>query len=272
MGIISTAIALGYLLAPVLGGVIYTRIGYYATFGITFGVLAPDFLLRLVVIEKTVEAHPPPTAVPLEGPNGVLWKLLRTPLAYAIVCAVFLNTTSLTILDNTLAIFVQEVFHWDALGAGLAFFPPLAPGLLGGYFIGWAVDRYGTRWPAVVGFVICVPSWILLRVVTHDTMGQKVLFAVLLFGVGTGSEIVTVSTMTECRSLCPTSLAMGFAVFNIPLAASIIFSVVSSTLQQSGGWSLTTLIPGLFSAAGILCAVWFRVRGSKASPEDGGDV
>ena len=50
-------ISVGELLAPVLGGVLYKKTGYAGVFGIGSGMLAIDFLMRLLVIEKKVAAR-----------------------------------------------------------------------------------------------------------------------------------------------------------------------------------------------------------------------
>lgn len=43
---------MGILLAPLLGGVVYSHGGYYAVFAMAFGLIAVDILLRLAIIEK----------------------------------------------------------------------------------------------------------------------------------------------------------------------------------------------------------------------------
>lgn len=45
---------MGSLLAPLLGGVLYEKTGYAGVFGISVAVLAVDFIMRLLVIEKKV--------------------------------------------------------------------------------------------------------------------------------------------------------------------------------------------------------------------------
>ncbi|KAL9085037.1 MAG: hypothetical protein Q9165_007778 [Trypethelium subeluteriae] len=50
-------ISVGNLAAPVLGGVLYDKAGYPGVFGIGFAVLAIDFIMRLLVVEKKVAAR-----------------------------------------------------------------------------------------------------------------------------------------------------------------------------------------------------------------------
>lgn len=47
----STALTLGILLGPLVGGIVYDRAGNYPVFAICFGLIAFDIVLRLVIIE-----------------------------------------------------------------------------------------------------------------------------------------------------------------------------------------------------------------------------
>lgn len=51
MGWIGAATSLGIMMAPLLGGVVYGKGGYYAVFAMCFGLLAVDIVLRLAIIE-----------------------------------------------------------------------------------------------------------------------------------------------------------------------------------------------------------------------------
>lgn len=50
MGSIGMAVSVGTMLGPLLGGVLYQHGGYYAIFGLAFGVVAIDLLLRLIMV------------------------------------------------------------------------------------------------------------------------------------------------------------------------------------------------------------------------------
>ncbi|KAI9677962.1 MAG: hypothetical protein M1822_008070 [Bathelium mastoideum] len=52
MGYISLAFSLGVLGGPLLGGVVFAKAGYFAVFGMAFGLIGLDITLRLVLIEK----------------------------------------------------------------------------------------------------------------------------------------------------------------------------------------------------------------------------
>ena len=52
MGFVFSGNTLGLLFAPLIAGIVYDRAGYYAVFGIIFGVFGFDLLLRAFMIEK----------------------------------------------------------------------------------------------------------------------------------------------------------------------------------------------------------------------------
>lgn len=56
MGFVLSGMNLGTLIGPFLAGIIYARLGYYAVFAVVLGVIAFDFSLRLLMIEKKTAA------------------------------------------------------------------------------------------------------------------------------------------------------------------------------------------------------------------------
>lgn len=57
IGFVLSGMTFGNLVAPWLSGIVYERAGYYAVFSIIFGIIAFDFLLRVLMIEKRTEAR-----------------------------------------------------------------------------------------------------------------------------------------------------------------------------------------------------------------------
>jgi MFS family permease len=52
IGLAMTGLSVGIVLAPPLGGVLYSQLGFHAPFILTLGVLVLDLVLRLLVIER----------------------------------------------------------------------------------------------------------------------------------------------------------------------------------------------------------------------------
>lgn len=54
IGYLGSAITLGFLLGPLLGGLVYNAAGYNAVFGMAFAIVALDLVMRVAVVEKKV--------------------------------------------------------------------------------------------------------------------------------------------------------------------------------------------------------------------------
>lgn len=54
IGYLGSAVTLGFLLGPLLGGLVYNVAGYNAVFGMAFAIIAVDLVMRVLVIEKKV--------------------------------------------------------------------------------------------------------------------------------------------------------------------------------------------------------------------------
>ena len=57
MGYVGLSMSLSFLVAPLLGGVVFAKAGYYAVFAMAFGLISFDIFLRVVMIEKKVAAR-----------------------------------------------------------------------------------------------------------------------------------------------------------------------------------------------------------------------
>ena len=54
IGYVSISMSIGILVAPLLGGIVYARAGYYAVYFMCFGMILLDIILRMVLVEKKV--------------------------------------------------------------------------------------------------------------------------------------------------------------------------------------------------------------------------
>ncbi|RGP80260.1 hypothetical protein FLONG3_1632 [Fusarium longipes] len=221
MGWISTACSLGILVAPLLGGVVYSKGGYYSVFAMCFGLLAVDIALRLIIIEvkdakvwldraKTTTADPESVVEdeseskanksegthvqatenqtkeapdPSRSPIKTLVELLKQPRFLAALWGTFVQALINTALESTLPLLTHEIFDWDSVGAGLIFLPLILPSFLGPV-VGMVGDRYGPKWLASFGFLFATPFVVCLMFVDENIIQDKVLLCGLLVGVG----------------------------------------------------------------------------------------
>lgn len=234
MGWVGSASSLGTLIAPLLGGLIYAKAGYYPVFGMCFTLIALDVVLRLCVIEakdakswlKVEEReeeqeslinradgiNPPgrhedqPDMVPSAETNATEQTIRQSPMRLvhllskrrllAALLGTVLESSIHTSFDSTLPLFVSSTFGWDATGAGLIFLPVILPTLLGP-IVGALSDRYGPKWLATFGFLTAAPLLVCLRFVTENTIRHQVLLCVLLAGIGLSTTFVFGPLMAE---------------------------------------------------------------------------
>lgn len=166
MGYVAMSYSMGILVAPLLGGVVYQRSGYYAVFGMTFGVISLDILLRLLLIEKkiaakwltenssgeqthdtvnvpvqdnegnVVENNSTPSGSVAERPKPKtklppMLILLKSRRIQAAFWGNLVGATVMSAFDATLPLYVNQIFGWDSLGGGLIFLAPIIPSFAG---------------------------------------------------------------------------------------------------------------------------------------------
>ncbi|KAL8721847.1 MAG: hypothetical protein Q9225_001561 [Loekoesia sp. 1 TL-2023] len=237
IGSIFGFISVGELAAPVLGGVVYKKAGYPGVFGIGFAILAIDFIMRLLLIEKKVaaqwqtngsEAEDNPEEqdgdtgddedvneeepllrkkeedgykVPEGQPKAVkafpILYCLKDPRLLTALLLAFNQATLLATFDATIPTEAEELFRFDSLKAGLLFIALVLPYLLLGPVAGWLVDRFGPKPAAVLGFGYLVPVLILLRLARPGGTSQIVIYCVLLALCGTGLAVIGSPSIVE---------------------------------------------------------------------------
>lgn len=325
MGYVGLATSLGVLVAPLIGGVVYKRVGYYAVFGVTFAVIAVDILLRLALIEKKIAQQwlepdvsgvphaVTPNDIPLQNledhrtvaeknattsadeapmnptkrklpPILILLKSRRILVAFwgSMVVAM-----TMTAIDTTLPLFVNQIFGWDSLGAGLVFLALIAPSFVGPVVGHWT-DKYGPRWIAASGLLLSVPFWVLLRFVDRDNTGQAVLLCALLVLLGAATTLVMISLMAEFSKVCDAKVrqepdvfagksayAQSYSIFNFSWSlGSLVGPLVSAAVRSAAGWKTMTWTMAIFCAVGILPTFLYSggvvTRSKRPSSNSGG--
>ena len=301
VGVIGIPMSIGPIVGPLLGGVIYAHGGYYAVFGLMFAMLGVDAVLRLVMIEKRVaqkwleaEAVQPDTSdvrlTPCPKPfdtshttigNGDettneaspssqilhhhLPTNLRLLLSFRMLVGLIggLLQSSLNVaFDSTLPLVVNALFGWQQTGQGLIFITILLPSLLQPVF-GAITDRYqqGRRLLAACGCLLATPAYVLLRIVTQDTLGEKALLCVLLVIIGLAMAIAMPAIIAEIgatvadaekenpQAIQGSVIATGWSLVNAAYAAGcLIGPLFAGLIRNAAGWQTTTWCLALLSA------------------------
>jgi MFS family permease len=238
-------ISVGELLAPVLGGVLYDKAGYSGVFGLGSGILAVDFIMRILLIEKKTAARYSSTLVNAaanprhhstengdpetnddeadeedallskkedddfkipEGQNRVVRSLpilycLSDPRLLTALFVAFVQATLLSTFDATIPTEAEALFGFSSLDGGLLFIALDVTYLLLGPLAGWAVDKYGTKPIAVLGFSYLVPTLVLLRLAGPGGKDQIILYSALLALCGVGMAIIGSPSIVEASNV-----------------------------------------------------------------------
>jgi Major Facilitator Superfamily len=299
------------LSAPLLGGVVYQKAGYYPVYYMAFGLIALDIILRLLLVEKKIAsqwllAETPgtdelstaepgsypenmaaeklgkvaPGAVKTLGPISEQPPLPRPPSKYppvftllksrrllAALWGCVVQMACMTAFDGVIPLFVKQTFHWNSTGAGLIFLAVIIP-TFASPMVGWASDKYGPRWLTVAGFTIAIPFWVLLRLVSHNSLGQKVLFCALLSLIGVALTLAMPPLMAEITYVVEAkerespgrfgntgAYAQAYGLFVTALAAGTLIGPVWVSLNPS--WRQYILYPAAMSVgpSDILVAI-----------------
>lgn len=118
-----------------------------------------------------------------KGKMPTILVLLGMPRLLAAIYGIFVNVSILAAFDGVLPLYVKRLFGWNSLNAGLIFLCLAIPALTGP-LVGKLSDKTGPRWIAVAGCSLTAPPLILLRLVAHDSMEQKILLCGLLVCCG----------------------------------------------------------------------------------------
>jgi MFS family permease len=335
LGYVALARTLGVVMGPLLGGVIYQQAGYYSVFALSFGFLFIDGLFRVTFIEARTASkwdpeigsvvQPPSADQTSDGaekePHGALRRASsvsiaspvrrfmhrlhrRTPPIITLLGDIrldislwgcFLQAVFLAGFDATIPIFVWRTFGWNSLAAGLIFLALVIPTCVSP-LVGWLSDRHGPRWYAAAGYVLSAIPLILLRLIDHNTMGQKLLLGALLAIFGTTgtlfeipvwaevvrcTEIRTKANPRQYRAGAGGAVGQAYGLLNFFYSLGIaVGPLLTGFIYEGAGWSNMVLVLGILSAVStiptVLCTggyIWRQhstlARPAVAGADDG---
>jgi len=204
---------------------------------------------------------------------------LRNPRLLTALLLAFVQASLLATFDATIPTEAQHLFDFSSLKSGLLFIALDIPYLLLGPVAGWAVDKYGTKYPAVCGFGYLVPVLILLRLpgekIVGDKNGNVTLYSGLLALCGVGMAVIGSPAIVEASAVIEKYDKANPDLFgeNGPYAQlygfnSLVFSagltvgpVVSGALRDSIGYGNMNI--ALASVAGLTAILAFFFVGGR---------
>ena len=111
---------------------------------------------------------------------------LKNPALLTAFWLALVQATLLGSFDATVPTMSQELFHFDALKAGVLFLPLGILDFLFGPLAGWCTDRFGTKPVSVLSYGFLVPILVLLRLPHEGGIKQMLFYGGLLSLCGIG--------------------------------------------------------------------------------------
>ncbi|GFF49303.1 uncharacterized MFS-type transporter C18.02 [Aspergillus lentulus] len=318
MGYAAMGSILGTMAGPLLGGVLYENGGYYAVFGLAFGLIGFDIFFRLILIEKKdalkwlhagefseqpvgnsleKQATDGRVSPPLPGNNcdsnhhgehnttltltpqddticdanqrmrhkrrwDAIAALLASDRMLVTLWGYFIVSVVLTSLDSVLPLFVHDTFSWKQTAQGLIFIPVSVPHLLDP-MCGYINDKFpqARRFIAGGALLSMVPLIVLLRLVTTNSMSQKIVLCVLLALTGLCLAFLIPPLFAEVSYIVQEkeaelpgafgkggAMALAYGILNSAFAAgSIVGPFLAGFIREKAGWGTMAWVLGLLT-------------------------
>ena len=203
----------------------------------------------------------------LGGQNRMVQRLpilycLSDPRLLTALFVAFVQATLLATFDATIPTEAMSLFEFSSLKSGLLFIALDIPYLLLGPLAGWAVDRYGTKPAAVLGFGYLVPVLILLRIPHSGGKDQIIVYCVILTLCGVGMAIIGSPSIVEASNVVqkyhranpaffgeqgPYAQLFGLNAMTFSLGLTV-GPIISGTLRDTIGYGNMNLVVAVISA------------------------
>ncbi|PUU72688.1 major facilitator superfamily domain-containing protein [Tuber borchii] len=191
-------------------------------------------------------------------------RILKYPRLLTALWGTLVQAVFMTALETTLPLRAWQLFNFNSTGAGLIFLAIILPTFLAP-LVGWACDRWGTRWVQTAGFILCCPFFIFLRFPDHNSVSQIVLMCAILALIGIGLVLIMPTLMTEISLFLDEveennpgifgsngAYAQGYGLFNLAFSAELFLRAKRlTTFHKAGflkdlvGWNTMVLTIGL---------------------------
>jgi MFS family permease len=191
------------------------------------------------------------------------------PIVLAAAAGVGLGIAGL--LTYTAGIFAKDLQVAIGLSRtelGGAFFLSTVALALALPLVGWLVDRFGPRWPAVFGAVALSAGFLLLGTAVSSVFGYMAVMAGIGFFAACSTPVAHTRAVNAAFDRSR-GLALGFTQLGIGLAAMIVPPVLAGVVATKG-WQAGYLVLAALALAGVIPAL--TLRSGRSLPQPAADT
>lgn len=218
MGLMGSAIGLGFVFGPAIGGLLSTPGRPELPFLVSAGLAAVNWLMAFVWLPESYRPEREPAALPSAAPvagtgrlHAVLDALWGTPLGW-LVLVNFGFFVSFASMESTYALLLEAVLGWGPQQTGVIFaFIGVVIVLTQGVLVGRVVGRLGERITLMVGMALLLVAFCSLGLMTVPWVA---FVGSALLACGNGLTTPSINALISRRSRA------GEQGFNMGLASS----------------------------------------------------
>jgi len=262
-GIISAAFGVGFIIGPVIGGLI-GEFGTHAPFLVAAAFSLLNLLYGYFVLPESLK---PENRRPFEwkraNPVGSFSHLKRFPLVAGLILALLFCNIAGHSMESVWSFFTIEKFKWSKAEIGYSLgFIGLAFGLVQTLLTRWLLPRIGDKTAVVAGLTLYTVSFVLFAVSNRAWMMYAFMIPHALGAIsnpaiqGLLSNQIPDNEQGELQGGL-TSLMSAAAIIGPPIMTSLF-----ATFSDTSGWYFPGA-PFLFAAFLMLISVLLSVRNFK---------
>jgi DHA2 family methylenomycin A resistance protein-like MFS transporter len=178
----------------------------------------------------------------------------------AVIFGVIVNLTYYGVIF-LLSLYLQRVKGYSPKVTGLAFLPLTATFIFSNVFSGWAMSRFGYRWPMVAGAVVTAVAFGLLGRLSASSSYYEMLPPFLLIPLGMGFAVPTMTT-TILASVDKQHSGTASAVLNAARQCGGAIGVAAFGAMAAGASG--HIVHGMQIASAFSCAFLVVAAGTAA--------
>ncbi|MEM9967322.1 MAG: TCR/Tet family MFS transporter [Pseudomonadota bacterium] len=268
-GLIGAAFGLGFVLGPLLGGVL-AEYGTRAPFWVAAGLCAANTVLGFIVLKETVtRAKARRFEWRRANPLGALQQLGKLPGVWRLLTIYFLYNLAFAVYPSVWTYFGQERFAWSPgmVGLSLGLFGVMMALVQGG-IIRLALNNFGERGTVIFGHLFAIAAYLSLGIVVSGSLALILTPLAALAGVispalqGLMSKEVADNAQGELQGVLTSTVSLAMILSPIAMTSTFAyFTAEGAPIYLPGAPFLAGLV---LSVIALITFLWRPKRMSAA--------